>query len=795
MLRKVFLLVVSIWAKHGSGSKSNTEPSKCLKPDANCPNIVIFITDDQDVQLRSEEIMEKTRRVLIERGVRFANAFTTTPTCCPSRSSLLTGLYAHNHGIMTNNGNCTGEQWKRVHEKNTYAVKLQELGYTTAFFGKYLNEYDGSYIPQGWNRWFGLLKNSKYYNYKIATGTCDPGEKECEPREEKYEDSDDDYLTTKITQKAHKFFLKHKQKHPDRPVLMVLNYPAPHGPEDAEQKYTDSLAPGGDKYDKFKHLLKAHRNDTFNRIDKAPGSKHWFLRYMETMSDNAIKYTDFLQRKRLQTLFSVDDSVEKIIELTDRIDADNTYHVYTSDHGYHLGQFGVVKGKALPYDFDTRIPFYISGPGIPENITRNQIVLNIDLMPTLLEMTGMKKWAKNQEERLDGTSFLPVAKGDDVPWRTYFLIERGKMPNKILNPKPNKQNYLKQLCQRPEMANPNNKECPAQKGHYCLTQTDPQGNTLYKIAKCSRDRSGLMMKNGECCCHGCLRKNENNKCSHNHRYKRAAFDPRAQPLVTSCLTDRNCTCVSSSRSANTGGQKGHNKPKTAYAKMINKIKADKQKYEEKKNEITKVEKRKGYRKPTTCGKRGLACFTVTQQSFLTEPRWHGEDDCFCSNASNGTFFCIRGISETENYLYCEFLTNDIEYYDLRDGQQPTINLYSVPDDAYENQQNTTQKKVEELKRIKDTMFACQGAKCKPEQTNQLRNKQTRHKTGSGRGNGRLRQTSQLVPSDSGSRPFSRRIKPNRDRRRGERQRHKSNKMTKASSQPAYVPIMFAKKHF
>ena len=128
-----------------------------------------------------------------------------------------------------------------------------------------------------------------------------------------------------------------------------------------------------------------------------------------------------------------------------------------------------------------------------------------------------------------------------------------------------------------------------------------------------------------------------------------AFDPKAQPLVTSCLTESNCTCVSNSRLSNQNS-KPH-KPKTAYAKMINQIKADKQKYAEKKEQIVKTDKRKGFRKPTTCGKRGLACFTVDQNSFQTEPRWDGEDDCFCSNASNGTFFCIRGISEKGKFIY------------------------------------------------------------------------------------------------------------------------------------------------
>ena len=133
-------------------------------------SIIFILTDDQDMALGGLTPMTNLKELVIDQGTLFTNAFVSTPICCPSRSSILTGKYVHNHGARNNSlqGNCAGADWVANNEKATIATALQQLGYKTMFAGKYLNQYgvEGSpspvsHVPPGWDSWLGLCGNSK----------------------------------------------------------------------------------------------------------------------------------------------------------------------------------------------------------------------------------------------------------------------------------------------------------------------------------------------------------------------------------------------------------------------------------------------------------------------------------------------------------------------------------------------------------------------------------------------------------------------------------------------------------
>ena len=171
--------------------------------------------------------------------------------------------------------------------------------------------------------------------------------------------------------------------------------------------------------------------------DLAPNpDKQWILRHTERMLPIHKRFTDSLMTKRLQSLQSVDDGIKRIVEtLSATGQLDNTYIFFTSDHGYHLGQFGLIKGKAFPYEFDTHVPFLVSGPGIEANSMRSQPVLNIDLAPTFLDIAGIDIPA-----HMDGRSILGTFKNSNETFRDAFLIERGKMSFKRYASVTNKEN-------------------------------------------------------------------------------------------------------------------------------------------------------------------------------------------------------------------------------------------------------------------------------------------------------------------------------------------------------------------
>jgi arylsulfatase A-like enzyme len=354
------------------------------------PNILFVLTDD--MAYGDLDSMPHVHELVADDGASFTNYFANVSLCCPSRVTMLRGQYAHNTGVQTNgdagaNGGFAAALRLGL-EQDTVATRLQAAGYRTGLFGKYLNHYPGdagrAYVPPGWSRWASPVDGTPYgqYDYVLnENGTNRAYGRDLES-----------YGTTVYT--GFTEALIRDSARDGQPFFAYVSLYAPHEP----------ATPAPEDIGRFAGAT-APRTDSFD-LDNA-ASMPAYVRELPRLALADVASIDALYERRLESLQAVDRAVARLVAVLGKVGAlRNTFIVFASDNGYHLGQHRLPAGKQTPYDTDTHVPFLVRGPGIAPGTTVGSLSSTVDLMPTFLAMAGV-----DVAQDVDGRSLLDAARG------------------------------------------------------------------------------------------------------------------------------------------------------------------------------------------------------------------------------------------------------------------------------------------------------------------------------------------------------------------------------------------------
>jgi len=356
------------------------------------PNVVVIMTDDQT--LEEMRVMTATRSLIGSAGATFASSFVSFSLCCPSRSTFLTGQYAHNHGVLEN-AQPTGGYYK-LDSTNTLPVWLRAAGYRTIHVGKYLNDYgtkDPREIPPGWAEWHATVDPSTYqmWGYQMnddgalhtygTYGVQDPAL----------------YQTDVFRAKA--VSALHRATRSRKPFFMTLWFLAPH-----REVGKLSAQSGPRPAPRHAHAFATEplpRPPSFNEADMS--DKPLFMQLKPSLDAAATAAITDHYRHELASLLAVDQAVAAVVKTLRRDGAlKNTYVIFTSDNGYFHGEHRTPEEKILGYEPSVRVPLMIRGPGIAPRTVVRELVANVDLAPTILALTGARPGLT-----MDGRSMLP----------------------------------------------------------------------------------------------------------------------------------------------------------------------------------------------------------------------------------------------------------------------------------------------------------------------------------------------------------------------------------------------------
>jgi N-acetylglucosamine-6-sulfatase len=400
LLRSALILLgtLLLLAVGGGVAGGRTPPTSGVRPAAvRRPNIVLFMTDDQNVgDLRW---MPKTRRLLAANGLKFTDALSPAPLCCPARAMTVTGQYGQNNGVQFNIGPFGG--FAALRDKaNTLAAWLQAVGYRTAHVGKYLNGYQGSNTPPqaGWTRWNPSV--TRIYNYSNTGFLTSSGINTVPGNTTSAISGIAENDIRVFSAKGGPFFLWIAQLPPHASF-------GPHGwaPPVPTAKHAHVL---GDV------VLPSLSKPSFN----AGGTGTPYPAKPPVAPERVqAEFTG-----RLRSLQDVDDGLARLIRvLQDTGELSHTYVFFVSDNGLLLGEHRVFDKNTLFHE-DLRVPLIVRGPGVPAGAISTVPVTIVDLAPTILDLAGA------QAGRLpDGQSFAPLLAGRPVSWRDTQLIQAGNV--------------------------------------------------------------------------------------------------------------------------------------------------------------------------------------------------------------------------------------------------------------------------------------------------------------------------------------------------------------------------------
>jgi N-acetylglucosamine-6-sulfatase len=402
------------------------------------PNIVVFQTDDMtrfDLYTTFTDpltgapnaVMGNTLALIANAGVSFNRYYVSNPLCCPSRAAMLTGRYSHNNLMLTNFFPSGG--YYQLDKQNNVARWLNAAGYRTSHVGKFLNEYgeqDPTEVPPGWDDWHTVIGDARlFYGYKTNdNGTVSEPHGEYDEAAQSYPERDaascpDDpgpgplaecnYLTDVITRDAINAIDTFGTA---APIFLQVDYTTPHG---------DIVPPGGPEpatrhAGMFAGAI-APRVPGFNEKDMS--DKPSFVRANPRLGFGKTDYVDRRYAQRPEALRAVDEGIGRIISrLAATGQLANTYIVFTSDNGFFQGEHRFDAAKFLPYEPSNHMPLIISGPGLEPGAKRGELVANVDIAPTLLEISGASATAS-----IDGRSLLRFARDPAQRTRRPILLE------------------------------------------------------------------------------------------------------------------------------------------------------------------------------------------------------------------------------------------------------------------------------------------------------------------------------------------------------------------------------------